>query len=188
MPVTKVKNDEQFDQAIENSQKRYIVAQFITNWSSQCREFADKYEEMSGRYPNVSFITVNIDDNNHDLAENLNINSTPTFLFFESGKLAPLHIVVTNPSQKHLSQALNKIMNGGGRAPHPDERRPKKRPHGPPGPPRGDRRPRGPPSPRGRRGPPDRGYHDRYHDGYDEEYRYHKPSKTRPPRDYDDDY
>ena len=184
MPVTLIKNDEHFDEIITNSKKKYIVAQFTTNWSGACREFADKYEETSSRYPNVKFISINIDDGNEDLADNLNINSVPTFLFFESGKLVPLHIVVTKASQQQLNQALNKIMNGGGHAPFkershghnngPHRQHPAQRRH----------RNRDLPSPRRRpnrdndrnddRYNDDRYNDDRYND--DKDYRYHKPS------------
>jgi thioredoxin 1 len=62
-----------------------VVIDFSTPWCGPCRVIAPKFDALSLRYPTVKFYSVNIDAA-EEIAQQLQITSVPTFMFFNSGK------------------------------------------------------------------------------------------------------
>ena len=87
MSITKIKSQQQFEDLINNS-SNYIFVDFSASWCGPCKRIYPKLEELSKKYPLVTFLYVDIDQNK-DLAHMYDISSVPTFLAFQSGNIDP---------------------------------------------------------------------------------------------------
>lgn len=63
-----------------------VVVDFFTTWCGPCKKIAPILEQMSGTYPDVKFIKVDIEAN-EDIGGPRNIQSIPTFHFILNGKV-----------------------------------------------------------------------------------------------------
>lgn len=62
-----------------------VVIDFGAPWCGPCRMIAPKFDELSLQNPTIGFYSVNI-DSAQEIAEQLQIASVPTFMFFYDGK------------------------------------------------------------------------------------------------------
>ena len=83
--VITITNESQFNQAVLNAQKPAVV-KVGAEWCPACVRAQNPFHELAGQYPDVIFATVDSDQNS-GLVRKYNVQSLPTFLFFNNGKL-----------------------------------------------------------------------------------------------------
>lgn len=64
---------------------KLTVVDFTASWCGPCQNIAPFYEELSQKYPNATFVKVDVDDG-EAVAEKYGINSMPTFHFYIKGE------------------------------------------------------------------------------------------------------
>ncbi len=95
-------NSEEFNDIIkENGQ---IVIDCYAPWCGPCKMLAPILEDLALNYPHIEFYKLNV-DNNPLIANNYDIMSIPTILFFENGTLK--HTSIGLKSQEELVSILN---------------------------------------------------------------------------------
>ncbi|KAL5203208.1 hypothetical protein ABZP36_014160 [Zizania latifolia] len=82
-----ITSKEDWDQKIEEANKdgKIVVANFSASWCGPCRVIAPAYAEMSKTYPQLMFLTIDVDDL-MDFSSSWDIRATPTFFFIKNGK------------------------------------------------------------------------------------------------------
>jgi thioredoxin 1 len=82
-PVTVLKNS--FKEQVLMSMKPVIVY-FFAEWCPSCQEMKPIFNQVAGIIPDVQFIVIDVDEW-EELADTYTIQSMPSFLFFNKGKL-----------------------------------------------------------------------------------------------------
>lgn len=59
------------------------VIYFTASWCGPCQRIGPVYEELSSKYRDILFFKVDVDEN-EKLAQDFNITSMPTFIFYKS--------------------------------------------------------------------------------------------------------
>ena len=80
----KIINTEEYNELIKNGT---VLVDFFAEWCGPCKMLGPVLEEVSGEYPDIEFVKVNVDEN-MDLAESLGIMSIPTVYLFRDGAVA----------------------------------------------------------------------------------------------------
>jgi thioredoxin 1 len=62
----------------------YALVDFYADWCSPCNAIAPFFDELKSKYPNITFLKCNIDDN-REFAIKYEIESIPAFILFENG-------------------------------------------------------------------------------------------------------
>ena len=78
-------NESEFDREVLQDSGTVLV-DFWATWCGPCRMLAPILEELSGQHPELKIVKVDVDEN-RDLALQYGIESIPTLLVFEQGKL-----------------------------------------------------------------------------------------------------
>jgi thioredoxin 1 len=65
-------------------QHSVIFVDFWASWCAPCRQFAHVYEQVAAKYPDITFVKVNIEEE-HELAEMFHIRSIPHLMVFKQG-------------------------------------------------------------------------------------------------------
>jgi thioredoxin len=68
------------------SEGKKILADFKARWCSPCKTLIPRLDVMSNDYPNVEFVTIDVDDNREHVLE-IGITSVPTVMIFDGTKL-----------------------------------------------------------------------------------------------------
>lgn len=68
------------------SEGKKILADFKARWCVPCKTLIPKLEIMSNDYPNIEFVSIDVDDN-MDAALDLGIRSVPTVIIYDGNKL-----------------------------------------------------------------------------------------------------
>ena len=55
---TEIKNQAEFNAEINKNQPKLVVVDFHAKWCGPCRKISPFYDEMSAKYPEVSFLKV----------------------------------------------------------------------------------------------------------------------------------
>jgi thioredoxin 1 len=63
-----------------------VVVDFWAEWCGPCRMIGPVLEEMSGDYPQVTFLKLNVDES-PAVAQQFNVMNIPSILAFEAGEL-----------------------------------------------------------------------------------------------------
>lgn len=77
----KIVNSAEFDAVVNNGT---AVVDFFADWCGPCKMLGPVMEEVSGEYPDIQFVKVNV-DNDMDLAEKYGIMTIPQVYIFRDG-------------------------------------------------------------------------------------------------------
>uniref|UniRef100_A0A452Y3P7 Thioredoxin domain-containing protein n=1 Tax=Aegilops tauschii subsp. strangulata TaxID=200361 RepID=A0A452Y3P7_AEGTS len=82
-----------------------VVANFSASWCGPCRVIAPVYAEMSKTYPQLMFLTIDVDDL-MDFSSTWDIRATPTFFFLKNGQQIDKLVGANKPELEKKVQAL----------------------------------------------------------------------------------
>ncbi|VFQ67184.1 unnamed protein product [Cuscuta campestris] len=84
--VIAVHGQEELNKKLNAASKisRVAIIYFTATWCGPCRYMSPLYTSWAGKYPNVVFLKVDIDEA-RDVAAKWNIGSVPTFIFIKNG-------------------------------------------------------------------------------------------------------
>ena len=77
--------DNEFDLLVLDA-KRPVVVKFTAKWCKPCEALTPIILKMRDFYPHINFYEVDIGKNRH-LADDYNVKSLPTIIFFLNGKV-----------------------------------------------------------------------------------------------------
>ena len=77
---------QEITQISEVPQEGKVVIDFHATWCGPCKRIAPLFQEIAGKYPQVSFFKVDVDEAS-ELSEKFGIESLPTFVFLVNGKI-----------------------------------------------------------------------------------------------------
>ncbi|KAJ3693783.1 hypothetical protein LUZ60_009263 [Juncus effusus] len=82
-----ISSKEHWDQKTAEADKngKIVVANFSASWCGPCRVIAPVYADLSEKYPNLMFLTIDVDEL-VDFSSSWDIRATPTFFFMKDGK------------------------------------------------------------------------------------------------------
>lgn len=82
-----ITSKESWDQKIAEANRdgKTVVANFSASWCGPCRVIAPVYAEMSKTYPQLMFLSIDVDDL-LDFSTSWDIRATPTFFFLKNGQ------------------------------------------------------------------------------------------------------
>lgn len=72
--------------ANEIPQDGVVVIDFFATWCGPCKHIAPFFQEMSTKYPAVTFLKVDVDES-PDLTNQYDISAMPTFVFLRKGQI-----------------------------------------------------------------------------------------------------
>ncbi|CAK7902624.1 thioredoxin-1 [[Candida] anglica] len=82
--VATITSKQEFTDAL--SHEGLVVVDFFATWCGPCKMIAPLLDKFSNEYPTAKFIKVDVDDFG-DIAQEYEISSMPTVLFFKGGKI-----------------------------------------------------------------------------------------------------
>uniref|UniRef100_A0A0E0DMN0 Thioredoxin domain-containing protein n=1 Tax=Oryza meridionalis TaxID=40149 RepID=A0A0E0DMN0_9ORYZ len=102
-----ITSKEDWDRKIEEANKdgKIVVANFSASWCGPCRVIAPIYAEMSKTYPQLMFLTIDVDDL-MDFSSSWDIRATPTFFFIKNEKQVDKLVGANKPELEKKVQAL----------------------------------------------------------------------------------
>lgn len=62
----------------------YVLVDFFADWCGPCKAISPFFEELKGKYKNITFLKTNIDEN-REFAMKYKIESIPAFVLFKDG-------------------------------------------------------------------------------------------------------
>ncbi|PUZ58219.1 hypothetical protein GQ55_5G491800 [Panicum hallii var. hallii] len=111
-----ITSKENWDQKIEEANKdgKIVVANFSASWCGPCRVISTVYAEMSQTYPQLMFLTVDVDEL-MEFSSSWDIRATPTFFFLKNGQQVDKLVGANKPElEKKVAAAAG---SSGGVAP-----------------------------------------------------------------------
>ncbi|XP_073259530.1 thioredoxin-like isoform X2 [Porites lutea] len=69
----------------EKNKDKLIVIDFYADWCGPCRKMKPYFKKCEGKYPDVVFAKVDVDDA-EAIAEEEEVEVMPTFIFFKNGE------------------------------------------------------------------------------------------------------
>lgn len=103
--VTEIKNKAHFDKTIKDN--RFVVAKFGAEWCVPCKDAEEPYGYIAEAYTNVTFVTIDV-DNNKDIQREYQVRSLPTFLLFKDGKKVDEMVSFFDPALRSKVKDLTK--------------------------------------------------------------------------------
>uniref|UniRef100_A0A6U3R6W8 Thioredoxin n=1 Tax=Ditylum brightwellii TaxID=49249 RepID=A0A6U3R6W8_9STRA len=82
--VNYIKSKEEFGGLMETSKTQLVVIDFTASWCGPCQMIAPFFAEMAEKYPDVTFVKVDVDEAD-ELAAACGISAMPTFQFYKNG-------------------------------------------------------------------------------------------------------
>ncbi|XXG42853.1 hypothetical protein AAC387_Pa01g3027 [Persea americana] len=78
---------ESWDKEISQASKdgKIVVVNFSATWSGPCRTIAPLYSELSEKYSELTFLTVDVDEL-AELSSSWDLRATPSFFFLKDGQ------------------------------------------------------------------------------------------------------
>merc|ERR1712060_77699 len=81
--VVYIKSEEQFNTIIAAGKP--VIIDFTATWCGPCQRIAPFFEELSTKYPSVTFVKVDVDEMD-TISGSCGVRCMPTFLVFKDGK------------------------------------------------------------------------------------------------------
>jgi thioredoxin 1 len=78
-------SQDDFEDVVVNAPGKVLV-DFWAEWCGPCRMVGPALEEIAGDYPDVAFVTLNVDEA-PEIARRFGVMNIPTILAFESGEV-----------------------------------------------------------------------------------------------------
>merc|ERR1711990_638257 len=82
--VVYIKSEEQFNTIIAAGKP--VVIDFTATWCGPCQRIAPFFEELSGKYPSVTFVKVDVDEMDQ-ISAGCGVRCMPTFMVYKDGSL-----------------------------------------------------------------------------------------------------
>lgn len=106
----------------KNSPTELILVDFYAPWCGPCKMLAPKLEKLAQKYPNVTFLKVDV-EKSPDLASTYQVSSLPTFILLEKGaplesKFAPIIGASLSKVEAILQEALKNCSGKASVAPN----------------------------------------------------------------------
>ncbi len=79
-------NEQEFKEIIAADNSKLLIMEFYASWCNPCKMLKPVLEELVSKNDQVEIYKVNV-DRNSALADDLNIHSVPTLLFYREGKI-----------------------------------------------------------------------------------------------------
>lgn len=79
-------NEQEFKEIIAEDNSKLLIMEFYASWCNPCKMLKPVLEELVSKNDQVEIYKVNV-DRNSALADDLNIHSVPTLLFYREGKI-----------------------------------------------------------------------------------------------------
>ena len=80
-----IESKEEWDALMEESKSKLVVVDFTASWCGPCKMISPIFEQMAKDTPDVTFVKVDVDDQD-DIAAECGVQAMPTFQFFKGGK------------------------------------------------------------------------------------------------------
>ena len=80
-----VEDMKEFDSIL--AENRSVFADFYADWCGPCKMVGPVVEGLAAKYPEITFVKVNVDDN-PELAERYGVMSIPAMFAFKNGQPA----------------------------------------------------------------------------------------------------
>lgn len=77
---------DEYESVIKSATDKVIIVDFFATWCNPCKMLAPVLEELAKKSDKVEVYKVDVDDNSK-LADDLDIHSVPTLLFYKDGKI-----------------------------------------------------------------------------------------------------
>ncbi|KAK7309320.1 hypothetical protein RJT34_05948 [Clitoria ternatea] len=87
-----------------NDNNKLIVVDFTASWCGPCRFIAPFLAELAKKFPNVTFIKVDVDELK-TVAQDWAVEAMPTFMFVKEGKIVGK---VVGAKKEELQQTIEK--------------------------------------------------------------------------------
>ncbi|KAK2963171.1 putative Thioredoxin [Blattamonas nauphoetae] len=85
MSIIHAKTVSQYQDELNKHGDDLVVVDFSATWCGPCQKIKPVFENLPGKYPNVTFIHCDVDEL-RDLDEVDSIQGVPTFRFWKKGK------------------------------------------------------------------------------------------------------
>ncbi|KAK3130004.1 hypothetical protein QOZ80_6BG0487720 [Eleusine coracana subsp. coracana] len=102
-----ITSKDMWDQKIAEANRdgKPVVANFSASWCGPCRVIARIYAEMSRTYPQIMFLTIDVDDL-MDFSSSWDIRATPTFFFLKDGQQIDKLVGANRPELEKKVEAI----------------------------------------------------------------------------------
>ncbi|KAL6627357.1 hypothetical protein ACP70R_031083 [Stipagrostis hirtigluma subsp. patula] len=102
-----ITSKEDWDQKIAEANRdgKIVVANFSASWCGPCRVISPVYTEMSLTYPQLMFLTIDVDEL-MDFSSSWDIRATPTFFFVKNGQQLDKLVGANKPELEKKVAAL----------------------------------------------------------------------------------
>lgn len=109
MPVIHISDRAQFEATIKNHS--LVVVDFFSTDCAPCANLAPIYEAAAEKYPEIPFLKIMRQDN-RELAESLQVMSSPSVLFFKDGQMMDQRLC-GNITYQELDEAVKLLVGQG---------------------------------------------------------------------------
>lgn len=79
-------NEQEFKEIIAEDNSKLLIIEFYASWCNPCKMLKPVLEELVVKNDDLEIYKVNVDKNSA-LADDLDIHSVPTLLFYREGKI-----------------------------------------------------------------------------------------------------
>lgn len=79
-------NEKEFKEIIAEDNSKLLIMEFYASWCNPCKMLKPVLEELASKNDGVEAYKINVDKNSA-LADDLDIHSVPTLLFYRDGKI-----------------------------------------------------------------------------------------------------
>lgn len=104
----KIVSSEELEQMKFRGEK--VLVDFFAEWCGPCKILVPRLERLESNYPDVTFVKVNVDDNQSYMID-LGVRSVPTVMFFEGN--VKINTTTGVQSDNHYEGILSQMVGNG---------------------------------------------------------------------------